>query len=74
MYPKSGAISTAAGAPVLASTGLSVGWTLMLAMMLFVLGATLIRLAPRRDTALDGHPNPAGSGASSSRSTGRRHR
>ncbi len=52
MYPRSGALASTAGTGALAETGLPIGWLVMLALMLFVLGATLVRLIPRSDISL----------------------
>lgn len=37
----------AAGTTTLASTGVSIGWALMLSMLLVALGGVLLRLVPR---------------------------
>lgn len=55
MYPRASTASGIAGTGVLAETGISVGWSIMLGMMLIVLGMVVFRLVPRAETATAGH-------------------
>ncbi len=53
MYPKIAVLaSSATGTGALAETGIDVGWQVLLALTLLILGMTVIRLVPRRDLQL----------------------
>ncbi len=51
MYPRP-VVASATGTATLAQTGLSIGWLVMLALMMLVLGTTLVKLIPRRQLEL----------------------